>query len=276
VRQPRCPARQSPSARPRRRLPGAGDHEQQILDLVCGEAAPCLGGGVFVVRERQLPAAGRVQQVSVGLDLNLPVGTSLARAKCDLANDSASTTAFWLTAAGWVLQMGVRSAVHRRLHQRRTQDMIHMPSQHRSDHRLRTPQRLKPRQGRGGLGGEGHDPALYKNFIPFCPIHYVMQVSALEMVAGRMATGHRPRMVAILTMATIRGLPVAGCRRPRRGSGSGQERPGELAAGERHTGDLPAEHHGAGIGTGVGAFPYWDSRMDKSVALTVPSRLRSA
>jgi hypothetical protein len=34
-----------------------------------------------------------VQQVTVGLDLNLPVGTSLARAKCDLTMDSASATA---------------------------------------------------------------------------------------------------------------------------------------------------------------------------------------
>ena len=40
-----------------------------------------------------------VQQVSVGLDLNLPVGTSVARADCDLTTDSASATAAWLTAA---------------------------------------------------------------------------------------------------------------------------------------------------------------------------------
>ena len=46
-----------------------------------------------------------VQQVSVGLDLNLPVGTSVARADCDLTTDSASATAAWLTAAGWVLQL---------------------------------------------------------------------------------------------------------------------------------------------------------------------------
>jgi hypothetical protein len=43
-----------------------------------------------------------VQKVSVGLDLNLPVGTSVARAACDLTKDSASVTAAWLTAAGWV------------------------------------------------------------------------------------------------------------------------------------------------------------------------------
>ena len=46
-----------------------------------------------------------VQQVSVGLDLNLPVGTSVARADCDLTKDSASVTAAWLTAAGWVLRL---------------------------------------------------------------------------------------------------------------------------------------------------------------------------
>ena len=46
-----------------------------------------------------------MQKVSVGLDLNLPVGTSLARAKCDLTAESASTPAFWLTVAGWVLQL---------------------------------------------------------------------------------------------------------------------------------------------------------------------------
>ena len=46
-----------------------------------------------------------VQQVSVGLDLNLPVGTSVARADCDLTMDSASVTAAWLSAVGWVLRL---------------------------------------------------------------------------------------------------------------------------------------------------------------------------
>ena len=46
-----------------------------------------------------------IQQASVGLDLNLPIGKSVARARCDLAKDSASVTAAWLTAAGWVLQL---------------------------------------------------------------------------------------------------------------------------------------------------------------------------
>ena len=46
-----------------------------------------------------------IQQLSVGLDLNLPVGTSLARAGCDLTKDVASATAAWLTATGWVLRL---------------------------------------------------------------------------------------------------------------------------------------------------------------------------
>jgi hypothetical protein len=46
-----------------------------------------------------------LQQVSVGLDLNLPVGTSLARAGCNLTKDAGSATATWLTAAGWVLRL---------------------------------------------------------------------------------------------------------------------------------------------------------------------------
>ena len=46
-----------------------------------------------------------VQQVSVGLDLNLPVGTTVARAGCDLTTDPASVTAAWLTTAGWVLRL---------------------------------------------------------------------------------------------------------------------------------------------------------------------------
>jgi len=46
----------------------------------------------------------------VGLDLNLPVGTSLARAGCDPASapDSAAAAwlaAAWLAAAGWVMRL---------------------------------------------------------------------------------------------------------------------------------------------------------------------------
>ena len=46
-----------------------------------------------------------IQQVSVGLDVNLPVGTSVARADCDLTKDSTSAAAAWLTAVGWVLRL---------------------------------------------------------------------------------------------------------------------------------------------------------------------------
>jgi hypothetical protein len=46
-----------------------------------------------------------LQEVSVGLDLNLPVGTSVARAKCDLTKDSTSATAAWLTVTGWVMRV---------------------------------------------------------------------------------------------------------------------------------------------------------------------------
>ncbi len=46
-----------------------------------------------------------IQQISIGLDLNLPVGTSLARASCDLTKDAASATAAWLSIAGWVLRL---------------------------------------------------------------------------------------------------------------------------------------------------------------------------
>ena len=41
----------------------------------------------------------------MGLDLNLPVGTGVARADCDLTTNSASMTAAWLTAVGWVLRL---------------------------------------------------------------------------------------------------------------------------------------------------------------------------
>ena len=46
-----------------------------------------------------------IQQISIGLDLNLPVGSSLARASCDLTKDAASATAAWLSIAGWVLRL---------------------------------------------------------------------------------------------------------------------------------------------------------------------------
>jgi len=46
-----------------------------------------------------------IQQISVGLDLNLPVGTSVARTDCDLTENSTSATAEWLTATSWVLRL---------------------------------------------------------------------------------------------------------------------------------------------------------------------------
>ena len=46
-----------------------------------------------------------LQKASVGLDLNLPIGKSLARDHCDLAENSASAAAAGLTVAGWVLQL---------------------------------------------------------------------------------------------------------------------------------------------------------------------------
>lgn len=45
-----------------------------------------------------------VQQVGVGLDLNLPIGSSMARADCGLAQDPASATAAWLTLGVWGLR----------------------------------------------------------------------------------------------------------------------------------------------------------------------------
>jgi hypothetical protein len=71
--------------------------------------AVALGAHGALAQTSKTAAPGRscsvVQLVSVGLDLNLPVGTSVARADCDLTTDSASVTAAWLTAIGWVLQV---------------------------------------------------------------------------------------------------------------------------------------------------------------------------
>jgi hypothetical protein len=68
-----------------------------------------LGAHGALVQTNKTATPGRsctvLQQVSVGLDLNLPVGTSVARAACDLTKDSASVTAAWLTAVGWVLRV---------------------------------------------------------------------------------------------------------------------------------------------------------------------------
>lgn len=90
-----------------------------------------LGSHGALVQTSKTATPGRsctvIQQVSVALDLNLPVGTTVARAGCDLTADSASTTSAWLSTVGWVLRVLAwvfAAAVLRRLHQRGPQDMI--------------------------------------------------------------------------------------------------------------------------------------------------------
>ena len=71
--------------------------------------AVLLGSHGALAQTKSTATPGRsctvIQQVSVGLDLNLPVGASLARAGCDLTSDSASATAAWLTAVGLALRL---------------------------------------------------------------------------------------------------------------------------------------------------------------------------
>lgn len=71
--------------------------------------AVVLGAHGALAQTSQTATPGRpctvVQQVSVGLDLNLPVGTTVARVDCQLTKDSASVTAAWLSTAGWVLRL---------------------------------------------------------------------------------------------------------------------------------------------------------------------------
>jgi hypothetical protein len=79
-----------------------------VVALSCGLAV-VLGSLGALTQTSKTATPGRsctaVQQVSVGLDLNLPVGTSVAREDCDLTVDSGSVTAAWLSIAGWVLQL---------------------------------------------------------------------------------------------------------------------------------------------------------------------------
>ena len=79
-----------------------------VVALSC-VLAVALGAHGALAQTSKTATPGRpctvVQQVSVGLDLNLPVGTSVARADCDLTTDSASMTAAWLTGVGWVLRL---------------------------------------------------------------------------------------------------------------------------------------------------------------------------
>jgi hypothetical protein len=71
--------------------------------------AVALGSHGALAQTSQSATPGRlctvIQKVSVGLDLNLPAGTSVARAGCDLTKDAASAAAAWLTAVGWVLRL---------------------------------------------------------------------------------------------------------------------------------------------------------------------------
>jgi hypothetical protein len=68
-----------------------------------------LGSHGALTQTTQTATPGRpctvIQQVSVGLDLNLPVGTSAARPGCELSKDAGSATAAWLTTVGWALQL---------------------------------------------------------------------------------------------------------------------------------------------------------------------------
>ena len=79
-----------------------------VLVLSC-VLAVVLGAHGALAQTSKTTTPGRsctvVQQVSVGLDLNLPIGTSLARAACDLTTHSASATGASLTAVGWVLRL---------------------------------------------------------------------------------------------------------------------------------------------------------------------------
>jgi hypothetical protein len=79
-----------------------------VVALSC-VLAVVLGAHGALAQAKDTAAAGQpctvVQRVSVGLDLGLPVGTSLARAGCGLPKDAASAAAAWLAAAGWVLRV---------------------------------------------------------------------------------------------------------------------------------------------------------------------------
>ena len=78
-----------------------------VVALSC-VLAVALGSHGALAQTEKTAVPGRsctiIQQVSVGLDLNLPFGTSLARGGCDLAKNS-GTAAAWLTGAGVVLRV---------------------------------------------------------------------------------------------------------------------------------------------------------------------------
>jgi len=82
-----------------------------LLEVVAVSSllAVSLGSHGALAQTSQTSAPGQpctlLQEISVGLDLNLPVGASAARAGCGLTRDSASVTAAWLAAVGWGLQL---------------------------------------------------------------------------------------------------------------------------------------------------------------------------
>ncbi len=79
-----------------------------VVALSC-VLAVVLGAHGALVQTNDTAAPGQpctvMQRVSVGLDLNLPVGASLARAGCGLPRDAASVAAAWMAAADWVLRV---------------------------------------------------------------------------------------------------------------------------------------------------------------------------
>ena len=80
-----------------------------VLVLSC-VLAVVLGWHGALAQTKDTAAAGQpctvMQRVSVGLDLNLPVGASLARAGCGLPKNAASETAAWLTSIpGQVIEL---------------------------------------------------------------------------------------------------------------------------------------------------------------------------
>jgi hypothetical protein len=79
-----------------------------VVAVSCALAVVLGSHGALAPTARRAAAGGSctvIQEVSVGLDLNLPVGTSLARAGCGLSGDPGSVTAAWLAAMGWVLRL---------------------------------------------------------------------------------------------------------------------------------------------------------------------------
>jgi hypothetical protein len=79
-----------------------------VVALSC-VLAVVLGGHGALAQVKDTAAPGQpctvIQRVSVGLDLNLPVGISLARTGCGLPKNAANAAAAWLTVGSWVLRV---------------------------------------------------------------------------------------------------------------------------------------------------------------------------